>query len=128
MRLKMLLPAKANNYLRIKFLNEIFSFKLEFENKCSNFVITFILIIALMEVSIVQIGNSKGLRLSKTVLDKYKIRDTVEMILEEEQIVIRASIKPRQGWDEAFKTMNANGDDQLLINDVFDDENPEEWK
>ena len=81
-----------------------------------------------MEVSIVQIGNSKGLRLSKTVLDKYKIRDTVEMILEDEQIVIRASTKPRQGWVEAFKAMNANGDDQLLMNDVFDDENPEEWK
>lgn len=81
-----------------------------------------------MEVSIVQIGNSKGLRLSKTVLDKYKIRDTVEMILEDEQIVIRASTKPRQGWDEAFKAMNANGDDQLLMNNVFDDENPEEWK
>jgi len=123
-----LLSAKTNNYLRIKFLNEIFSFNLEFENKCSNFVITFILIIVLMEVSIVQIGNSKGLRLSKTVLDKYKIRDTVEMILEEEQIVIRASTKPRQGWDEAFKAMNANRDDQLLMNDIFDDENPEEWK
>ena len=65
---------------------------------------------------------SKGLRLSKTVLYKYKIRDTVEMILEEEQIVIRASTKPRQGWDEAFKAMNTNGDDQLLINDVVDHE------
>jgi len=81
-----------------------------------------------MEVSIIKIGNSKGLRLCKTVLDKYKIRDTVEMILEDEQIVIRASTKPRQGWDEAFKTMDANGDDQLLINDFFEDENPEEWK
>jgi antitoxin MazE len=81
-----------------------------------------------MEVSIVQIGNSKGLRLSKTVIEKYNISDSVEMILEEEQIVIRASTKPRQGWDEAFKAMNANGDDKLLIHDVFDEENPEEWK
>lgn len=81
-----------------------------------------------MEVSIVQIGNSKGLRLSKTVIEKYNIRDSVELILEEEQIVIRASTKPRQGWDEAYKAMNANGDDKLLISDVFDEENPEEWK
>lgn len=65
---------------------------------------------------------SKVLQLSKTVLDKYKIRDTVEMILEKEQIVIRVSTKPRKGWDEAFITMNENGDDQLLMNDVFDDE------
>jgi antitoxin MazE len=81
-----------------------------------------------MEVSIVQIGNSKGLRLSKTVIEKYNIRDSVEMILEEEQIVIRASTKPRQGWEEAFKAMNANGDDKLLVSDVFVEENPEEWK
>ena len=81
-----------------------------------------------MEVSIVQIGNSKGLRLSKTVIEKYNIRDSVEMIFEEEQIVIRASTKPRQGWDEAFKAMNVKGDDKLLIHDIFDEENPEEWK
>ncbi len=81
-----------------------------------------------MEVSIVQIGNSKGLRLSKTVLEKYKIRESVEMIFEEDQIVIRPLTKPRQGWSDAFKAMNDNGDDQLLMNDVFEDENPEEWK
>ena len=81
-----------------------------------------------MEVSVVQIGNSKGLRLSKTILEKYKIRDKVVMILEKEQIVIRASTKPRQGWGEAFKAMNANADDQLLIDDVFNDENPKGWK
>ena len=81
-----------------------------------------------MKVPIVKIGNSKGLRLSETVIDKYNIRDSVEMILEEEQIVIRPSTKPRHGWDQAFKAMNVNGDDKLLMNDVFDDENPEEWK
>jgi len=56
------------------------------------------------------------------LLEKYKIRETVKMILEEDQIVIRPSIKPRQGWSEAFEAMNANGDDKLLIEDVFDDE------
>ncbi len=81
-----------------------------------------------MEVSIVQIGNSKGLRLSKTVLEKYNIHESVEMILEEDQIVIRPLTKPRQGWDEAFSAMNADGDDKLLIDDVFEEEDPEEWK
>jgi antitoxin MazE len=81
-----------------------------------------------MEISIVKIGNSKGLRLSKYLIEKYNISETVEMILEEEQIIIRPVIKPRKGWDEAFKKMNTNGDDRLLIDDVFNDENPEEWK
>ncbi|MBN1340850.1 MAG: hypothetical protein JXA03_16095 [Bacteroidales bacterium] len=32
--------------------------------------------------------------------------------------------KPKKGWESAFKEMNENGDDQLLISDVFEDENP----
>jgi len=81
-----------------------------------------------MEVSVIKIGNSKGIRLSKTLLDKYKIQDTVEVILEKEQIIIKPLSRPRKGWEKAFKKMAENGDDRLLINDVFDDENLEEWK
>ncbi len=81
-----------------------------------------------MEVSVIKIGNSKGIRLSKTLLDKYNIQDTVEVILEKGQIVIKPLSRPRKGWEKAFKKMSENGDDRLLINDVFDDENLEEWK
>jgi antitoxin MazE len=81
-----------------------------------------------MEVSVIKIGNSKGIRLSKTLLDKYNIQDAVEVILEKGQIVIKPLSKPRKGWEKAFKKMAENGDDKLLINDVFDDENLEEWK
>jgi antitoxin MazE len=81
-----------------------------------------------MEVSVVKIGNSKGIRLSKTLLEKYKIKDTVDLILEKGHIIIKPLSKPRKGWDKAFKDINANGDDRLLVNDVFEDENLEEWK
>ncbi|MFN5374751.1 MAG: AbrB/MazE/SpoVT family DNA-binding domain-containing protein [Chitinophagaceae bacterium] len=81
-----------------------------------------------MKVSIIKIGNSKGFRLSKTVLEKYNISEEVEMILEEEQIVLRPITTPRKGWDEAFKQMHENGDDQPLMDDFFEDENFEEWK
>jgi antitoxin MazE len=81
-----------------------------------------------MEVSVIKIGNSRGIRLSKTLLDKYNIQDTVEVILEKGQIVIKPLSRPRKGWEKAFKKMAENGDDRLLINDVFDDENLEEWK
>ena len=81
-----------------------------------------------MEVSVVKIGNSKGIRLSKTLLEKYNIRDTVDLILKKGHIIIKPLSKPRKGWDKAFKEMNASGDDELLIDDVFQDENLEEWK
>lgn len=35
--------------------------------------------------------------------------------------------KPREGWDEAFKQMHENGDDELLIPDIFEDEDLSEW-
>lgn len=81
-----------------------------------------------MELSIVKIGNSKGFRLSKTLIEKYNIMDKVELILEKGYIILKPISKPRKDWDIAFKEMNENGDDQLLFNDVFENENLEEWK
>ncbi len=80
-----------------------------------------------MEVSIIKIGNSKGFRLSKTLLEKYNIKDKVELVLEKSHILIKPVSTPRKDWDIAFEEMHENGDDKLLFNDVFEDENPGEW-
>lgn len=81
-----------------------------------------------MEISVINIGNSKGIRLSKTILEKYSIRDKIEIILEKGFIILKPKTEPRKGWEKAFKKMHENGDDQLLIDDVFEDETFEEWK
>jgi len=80
-----------------------------------------------MDISIIPIGNSKGIRLSKTLLEKYNIRDTVELTMEKGYIIIRPKNSPRKGWDKAFKLMHKNGDDKPLMADIFNDENFEEW-
>ncbi len=80
-----------------------------------------------MDISVITIGNSKGIRLSKTLLEKYNIQDTVELILEKSYIILKPKSNPRKGWEKAFKKMHENGDDKLLMNDVFEDENFEEW-
>ena len=80
-----------------------------------------------MELSIINIGNSKGIRLSKTILEKYNIQDKIELILEKGFIVLKPKAEPRKNWEKAFQEMHKNGDEQLLIDDVFDDENFEEW-
>ncbi len=81
-----------------------------------------------METAIIQIGNSKGLRLSKTILEKYNIKDKVEMILEKGRIILKPIDSPRKNWEKAFEEMSKNNDDTLLFNDVFEDENFEEWR
>ena len=80
-----------------------------------------------MEVSIINIGNSKGIRLSKTILEKYNIGDKIELILEKGYIILKPKTEPRKGWEKAFKKMHENGDDRLLMDDVFEDESFEEW-
>jgi len=80
-----------------------------------------------MELSVIQIGNSKGFRLSKTLIEKYNIKDRIELILEKGYMILKPISKPRKDWETAFKEMDENGDDQLLFNDVFENENLEEW-
>jgi antitoxin MazE len=80
-----------------------------------------------METAIIRIGNSKGLRLSKTILEKYNIKDKVELILEMGQIILKPIEVPRKNWETAFKKMNSEKDDELLMNDVFNEESFEEW-
>ena len=79
-----------------------------------------------MEMPVINIGNSKGIRLSKTILEKYNIGEKVELILEKGYIILKPKPEPRKNWEKAFKKMHENGDDTLLINDVFEDENFEE--
>jgi antitoxin MazE len=81
-----------------------------------------------MDISIVSIGNSKGIRLSKTLIEKYNFKDTVELILEKGYIILKPKAEPRKGWEESFKNMHDSEDDKSLMTDVFEDETFDEWK
>ena len=82
----------------------------------------------MMLTKIIPIGNSKGLRLNKAILEKYDIHESVELVLKESHIEIRPLTNSREGWGEQFKKMHTNGDDRLIMDDVFEDEQFEEWK
>lgn len=78
-----------------------------------------------MRVPIIPIGNSKGIRLSKTLIEKYDFKDSVELILDEDYLIIKPIANPRNNWEKAFKEMHENGDDKLILQDIFEDENLE---
>ena len=80
-----------------------------------------------MDVSVIPIGNSKGIRLSKILLEKYNITDKIELIFEKGYIILKPKSEPRAGWETSFKKMHEEGDDNLLISDFFEDEKLEEW-
>lgn len=81
----------------------------------------------MMELALISIGNSKGIRIPKAVLEKYQIQGTIELTLEKGYMILKPKKQPRKDWEKAFMKMHANGDDKLIVPDVFADENFEEW-
>lgn len=75
-----------------------------------------------METKIIKIGNSKGLRLGKTIIEKYEIGDSVNLRLESDHIVIEPLKPVRSNWGALFAEMRKNNDDKLLMDDFFEEE------
>jgi len=76
-----------------------------------------------MQASVVQIGNSRGIRLPKNVIRELKIKDQVEMIVHNDALIIKSiERKPREGWDEAFSKMSKVKEDTLLLNENINSE------
>ena len=67
---------------------------------------------------IIKIGNSQGVRIPKFLLDQLALGDQVELVIEQDQLIIRPAHRPRQGWEEQFARMAAGGDDRLLDPDT----------
>ena len=81
-----------------------------------------------MKVSVVPIGNSKGIRIPKPLLQQCDIGQTVDLKLEGKRIVLTAiKAGPRQGWAAAAQRMHREGEDALLIPDVFLDDVEVDW-
>ena len=74
-----------------------------------------------MLLSVVQIGNSKGIRIPKAILEQCGIGKELDLQIESGRIVLKpCTDTPRDGWADAFRRMAATGDDKLLIDDGLD--------
>jgi len=74
-----------------------------------------------MKVNIVSIGNSKGVRIPKSILEQCNFNNEAELEVENNKIVIKPLKKKiRQGWDKAFKAMHERKEDVLLLDDLLD--------
>jgi antitoxin MazE len=67
-----------------------------------------------MKSRIVQIGNSRGVRLPKLLLQEAQLVDEVELEAEPGRIVIRSGSRPRAGWAAAAQKMRERDEDRLL--------------
>lgn len=67
-----------------------------------------------MKAHIGRIGNSRCIRLPKTLLQEAQLEDEVELRAEPGRILISKMTKPRTGWAEAARRMRARDEDRLI--------------
>lgn len=71
-----------------------------------------------MRTRIIRIGNSKGIRIPKALLEESGLGDEVEIGLCPEGLQISPAAGPRLGWAEEFKNMALAGDDVLPLDEA----------
>ncbi len=81
-----------------------------------------------MKSTLVKIGNSRGIRLPKPLIEEAGLKDEVEIRARKGEILIKPAESPRSGWAEAARKLNRREEDGLLDPPTptrFDDE---EWE
>lgn len=81
-----------------------------------------------MRARLVQIGNSRGVRLPKPLLQEAGLTDEVEIRVRKGAIIIERVGQPRAGWAEAARQLRERNDDRLLDGQVGTRFDHEEWQ
>jgi antitoxin MazE len=80
-----------------------------------------------MKTKLVRIGNSRGVRIPKPLLEQAGLENEVLLRVVEEGIVIEAADKPRAGWGEAARILHERREDGLLDDITETDFDETEW-
>jgi antitoxin MazE len=80
-----------------------------------------------MKVPLVPVGNSRGIRIPKAVIEQCGFGDTVELTVERNRVILTPGSRLREGWEEAFRAAGPSDSDELLLagSNRFDEE---EWE
>ena len=82
-----------------------------------------------MKTNLIQIGNSKGIRIPKSLIEQYQLSGEIELIPSKSGLLITSSLKPRDGWEDVFKNsapvqQDSDGIAWRTVSNKFD---KEEW-
>ena len=67
-----------------------------------------------MKARLIRIGNSRGVRLPKPLIEEAGLGDAVELRVRDGAIVIAPAAAPRTGWAEAARQLRERGEGGLL--------------
>jgi antitoxin MazE len=68
-----------------------------------------------MKTDLVRIGNSRGIRIPKPIIEECGFGGTVELRVESNRLVVSPQRSARQGWAEAFRAAGSATGDKLLL-------------
>ncbi len=80
-----------------------------------------------MKTELVRIGNSRGIRIPKPIIEQCGLSDSVDLRVKNRELVISANRRPRRGWDEAFRAARAAKAEPLLLGSLPNKFDHEEW-
>jgi antitoxin MazE len=84
-----------------------------------------------MKTKVVKIGNSRGIRIPKSLLEESGLQNEVELKIDSGRIIIKPVSNNRESWEAAFKKMAKNKDDVLLDSKTLQSQSKwddEEWE
>ena len=74
-----------------------------------------------MELKLIQIGNSKGVRLPKAILDEIGNFSVADLQVKNGTLVITPKHEPRQQWAEKFNGFGQGVEEKELLMDFPND-------
>jgi antitoxin MazE len=80
-----------------------------------------------MRANIIRIGNSRGIRIPKPLLEQAGLGNTVELRAEKGRLVIQPGHAPREGWEQAFAAVAVRTDDRAVPGEITNAFDRNEW-
>jgi len=77
-------------------------------------------------LKIIKIGNSKGIIIPSNILKKLDT-DRIEIIENDADFTLKAAKPLRDGWADAAKRASENSDDELLLGELSNEFEEEDW-
>jgi len=80
-----------------------------------------------MKAELIRIGNSRGIRNPKPLIEQCGFSDVVEMHVEKGRLVLAPERRPREGWKEAFAAAGSSAGDSSPFGGLPNEFDDEEW-
>jgi antitoxin MazE len=68
----------------------------------------------MMKTKVIKIGNSRGIRIPRHILEQSGLKNEVEIEVRDNNIILKSTTRAREDWERAFQKMANNNDDILL--------------